>query len=157
MALTWRFASWTVSLTREEFDAECRSARPDRYRTAMCCRLVGGSRSPVVAEFAEGAGELAAQPLVLVSEFAVAAVRDFEATSQGVVAGALLGGYRCARLGSALVAESADLVGECPTGDANRPASSITFVIQELCGAPFAQTVSVATLPPFVMDNCCYP
>ena len=92
--------------------------------------------APVVAEFAEGAGELAAQPLVLVSEFAVAAVRDFEATSQGVVAGALLGGYRCARLGSALVAESADLVGECPTGDANRPASSITFVIQELCGAP---------------------
>ena len=65
----------------KEFDAECRSARPDRYRTAMCCRLVGRSRSPVVAEFAEGAGELAAQPLVLVSEFAVAAVRDFEATS----------------------------------------------------------------------------
>jgi hypothetical protein len=57
----------------------------------MCCRLVGGSRSPVVAEFAEGAGELAAQPLVLVGEFAVAAVGDFEATSQGVVAGALLG------------------------------------------------------------------
>ena len=79
-------------------------------------RLVGGSRSPVVAEFAEGAGELAAQPLVLVGEFAVAAVGDFEATSQGVVAGALLGGYRCARLGSALVAESADLIGEVGLG-----------------------------------------
>ncbi|HET9565930.1 MAG TPA: hypothetical protein VFP27_15835 [Mycobacterium sp.] len=86
----------------------------------MCCRLVGGSRSPVVAEFAEGAGELAAQPLVLVGEFAVAAVGDFEATSQGVVAGALLGGYRCARLGSALVAESADLVGEVGLGVAAR-------------------------------------
>ena len=84
--------------------------------TAMCCRLVGGSRSPVVAEFAEGAGELAAQPLVLVGDFAVEAVGDFEATSQGVVAGALLGGYRCTRLGSALVAESADLVGEVGLG-----------------------------------------
>ena len=104
----------------KEFDAECRSARPDRYRTAMCCRLVGRSRSPVVAEFAEGAGELAAQPLVLVGEFAVAAVGDFEAMSQGVVAGALLGGYRCARLGSALVAESADLVGEVGLGVAAR-------------------------------------
>ena len=70
-----------------------------------CCRGV-----------AEGTGELAAQPLVLVGEFAVAAVGDFEATSQGVVAGALLGGYRCARLGSALVAESADLIGEVGLG-----------------------------------------
>ena len=67
-----------------------------------------------------GAGELAAQPLVLVGEFAVAAVGDFEAMSQGVVAGALLGGYRCARLGSALVAESADLVGEVGLGVAAR-------------------------------------
>ena len=45
---------------------------------------------------------------------------DFEATSQGVVAGALLGGYRCARLGSALVAESADIVGEVGLGVAAR-------------------------------------
>jgi hypothetical protein len=69
-----------------------------------------GRQSPVVAELAEGVGELAAQPLVLVSEFAVAAVGQFKTLAQGVIAGALLGGYRRAALVLASVAESADLV-----------------------------------------------
>ena len=54
------------------------SARCDCYRTAM----VGGSagREPsVVAELAERVGELAAQSLVLVGEFAIAAVGEFKA------------------------------------------------------------------------------
>jgi hypothetical protein len=37
-----------------------------------------GREPSVVAELAEGVGELAAQPLVLVSEFAVAAVGEFK-------------------------------------------------------------------------------
>ena len=76
----------------------------------MCGGLVGGSGWTAVTELAEGVGELAAQPLVLVGEFAVAVVGDFEALSQGVVGGALRGGYRRVRLASAQAAESADLV-----------------------------------------------
>jgi hypothetical protein len=74
--------------------------------------MVGSAgRQPlVVAELAEGVGELVAQPLVLVSEFAVAAVGQFKTLAQGVIASALLGGYRRAGLVLALVAEPTDLV-----------------------------------------------
>ena len=54
----------------------------------------GGSGSSVVAELAEGVGELAAELLVLVGEFAVAVQCDVQALAQGVVAGALRVGYR---------------------------------------------------------------
>jgi hypothetical protein len=61
-------------------------AGADCYRIATCSGWG-------VAELAEGVRELAAQALVLVGEFTVAAQRNVEALAQRVVGGALPG--RC--------------------------------------------------------------
>lgn len=65
--LTWGFAFWMVSSTRGSTGHRAESA-------GFVC-LSGLS---VVAELAEGVGELAAQPLVLVGDLAVALVGEFE-------------------------------------------------------------------------------
>ena len=80
-------------------------AGADCYRIATCSGWG-------VAELAEGVGELAAQALVLVGEFTVAAQRNVEALAQRVVSGALPGRCRGGVSGLVAGAQAPDLVFE---------------------------------------------
>jgi hypothetical protein len=78
-------------------------AGADCYRIATCSGWG-------VAELAEGVRELAAQALVLVGEFTVAAQRNVEAVAQRVVGGALPGRCRGGVSGLVAGAQAPDLV-----------------------------------------------
>jgi hypothetical protein len=80
------------------------SAGPDCYRIV--------TRSGGVPELAESVGELAAQLLVLVCEFTVAAQRKVEALAQRVVAGTLAGRGCGGMFGLVAGAQAPDLVVE---------------------------------------------
>ena len=88
MALTWGVALWTVSSTQRRGWLGWWSAGAVCYRTAMVGGRLGWSGPPVVAELAEGLGELAAEPLVLLGEFAVAV--GWRASSAGVGSASLV-------------------------------------------------------------------
>ena len=96
---------WTVSSMCRRVLLVLGSAGADCYRIVTCS---GWS----VAESAEGVAKLAAQPLVLFGEFAVAAQGDVQALAQGVVAGALPARGRGGVFGLAAGAEALDLVFE---------------------------------------------